>query len=113
MLDKYYTEIMKIQFREFKRLSKAHEKALERLMQMNEPDSMQSHTTQRYWKTHNQIEQCEKEMRVIIEELNELEKRFHWLDNLHQERFHFLTKDAELFQKIIGLMNVYKQEELK
>ena len=108
MLDKYYTEIMKIQLREFKRLSKAHDKATERLMQMNEPDSMQSHTTQRYWQTHNQIEQCEKEMRVIIEELNELEKRFHWRSRLHQERFHFLTKDAELFQKIITLMNIYK-----
>ena len=108
MLSKYYTDIMKIQLREFKRLSKAHDKALERLMQMNEPDSMQSHTTQRYWQTHNTIEQSEKEMRTIIEELNELEKRFHWLDNLHQERFHFLTKDKELFQKITGLMNIYK-----
>ena len=108
MLNKYYTEIMKIQLREFKRLSKAHEKALERLMQMNEPDNMQSHTSQRYWQTHNKIEQSEKEMRVIIEELNELEKRFHWLDNLHQERFHFITKDEELFQNITTLMNVYK-----
>lgn len=108
MLDKYYTEIMKVQLREFKRLSKAHKKALERLMQMNEPDNMQSHTTQRYWQTVNKIEQSEKEMRIIIEELNELEKRFHWLDNLHQERFHFLTKDEELFKKITGLMNVYK-----
>lgn len=108
MLNKYYTEIMKIQLREFKRLSKAHDKALERLMQMNEPDSMQSHTTQRYWQTHNTIEQCEKEMRVIIEELNELEKRFHWLDNLHQERFLFITKDDDLLQCIITLMNVYK-----
>lgn len=108
MLAKYYTEIMKIQFREFKRLSKAHDKAMERLMHMNEPDAMQSHTTQRYWQTHNKIEQCEKEMRIIIEELNELEKRFHWLDNLHQERFHFLTKDEELFKRIIGLMDVYK-----
>lgn len=106
MLDKYYTDIMNL--REFKRLSKVHEKALVRLIQMNEPDSMQSHTTQRYWQTHNKIEQCEKEMRIIIEELNELEKRFHWLDNLHQERFHFLTKDIELFQKIIGLMDIYK-----
>ena len=108
MLAKYYTDIMKIQLREFKRLSKAHDKALERLMQMNDPDSMQSHTTQRYWQTHNKIEQCEKEMRVIIEELNELEKRFHWRSRLHQERFHFLTKDDELLQKIITLMNVYK-----
>ena len=108
MLAKYYTEIMKIQLREFKRLSKAHDRATKRLMQMNEPDSMQSHTTQRYWQTHNQIEQCEKEMRTIIEELNELENRFHWLDNLHQERFHFLTKDADLLQKITGLMDIYK-----
>ena len=108
MLDKYYTEIMKIQLREFKRLSKAHDNAMKRLIQMNEPDAMQSHTTQRYWQTHNKIEQCEKEMRIIIEELNELEKRFHWLDNLHQERFHFLTKDEELFQKIIKLMDINK-----
>lgn len=108
MLNKYYTEIMRIQLREFKRLSKTHDKALERLIQMNDPDNMQSHTTQRYWQTHNKIEQCEKEMRIIIEELNELEKRFHWLDNLHQERFHFLTKDAELFNKIIKLMDIYK-----
>ena len=108
MLAKYYTDIMKIQLREFKRLSKAHDKAMKRLIQMNEPDSMQSHTTQRYWQTHNQIEKCEKEMRIIIEELNELETRFHWLDNLHQERFHFLTKDEELFKKITGLMNIYK-----
>lgn len=108
MLDKYYTDIMRIQVREFKRLSKAHDSAMNQLMRMNEPDSMQSHTTQRYWQTHNKIEQCEKEMRTIIEELNELEKSFHWLDNLHQERFHFLTKDADLFQKIIGLMDIYK-----
>lgn len=108
MLSKYYTEIMKIQLREFKRLSKVHDNAIKRLIQMNEPDNMQSHTTQRYWQTHNTIEQCEKEMRTIIEELNELENRFHWLDNLHQERFHFLTKDDELLQCIVTLMNVYK-----
>lgn len=108
MLAKYYTEIMKIQLREFKRLSKAKDRAIKRLMQMNEPDSMQSHTTQRYWQTHNKIEQCEKEMRTIIEELNELEKRFHWLDNLHQERFHFLTEDVDLLQRIITLMDIYK-----
>ena len=47
-------------------------------------------------------------MLIIIEELNELEKRFHWLDNLHQERFHFLTKDDEILQKIIVLMDIYK-----
>jgi len=108
MLNKYYTDIMKIQLREFKRLSKAHDKAINRMMEMNEPDNMQSHTSQLYWRTHNQIEQCEKEMRVIIEELNELETRFHWLDNLHQDRFHFLTKDEDLLQRIITLMNVYK-----
>lgn len=108
MLAKYYTDIMKIQLREFKRLSKSHDKAMNRLIQMNQPDNMQSHTTQRYWQTHNKIEQCEKEMRVIIEELNELENRFHWRSNLHQERFHFLTKDGDLLQKIILLMDIYK-----
>lgn len=108
MLDKYYPEIMKIQLREFKQLSKSHEKALNNLMKMNDPNNMQSHTTQRYWQTHNKIEQCEKEMRTIIEELNELEKRFQWLNMLHQERFHFLTKDAELFQRIVTLMDIYK-----
>lgn len=113
MLAKYYTEIMKIQLREFKRLSKAHDRAIDQLMRMNEPDNMQSHITQRYWQTHNKIEQSEKEMRTIIEELNELEKRFHWLNMLHQERFHFLTEDAQLFQRIVTLMNIYKQEEKK
>lgn len=108
MLAKYYPAIMKIQLREFKRLSKTHEKALERLMQMNQPDAMESHTTQRYWQTHNKIEQCEKEMRTIIEELNELQDKFHWLNMLHQERFHFLTKDPQLFQRIVTLMNIYK-----
>jgi len=108
VLYKHYTEIMKIQLREFKRLSKSHDSAINQLMKMNEPDAMQSHTTQRYWQTHNKIEQSEREMRIIIEELNELEKRFHCLDNLHQERFHFLTKDSELFQKIITLMDIYK-----
>lgn len=107
MLSKYYTEIMKIQLREFTRLSKSNDRATERLMKMNKPDSMQSHTTQQYWQTHNKIEQCEKEMRTIIEELNELEKRFHWLGNLHQERFHFLTKDEEIFHKIVKLMEIY------
>lgn len=108
MLAKYYVDIMKIQLREFKRLSKAHEKAMKRLMEMNNPNNMQ-----RYWQTHNKIEQCEKEMRVIIEELNELNKRFHWLNLLHQERFHFLTKDAQLFQRIVTLMDIYKKEETK
>lgn len=108
MLAKYYTDIMKIQLREFKRLSKAHDKALTKMFEMNDPNNMQSHTTQRYWQTHNKIEQSEKEMRIIIEELSELEKRFHWLDNLHQERFHFLTKDGDLLQKIITLMDIYK-----
>lgn len=108
MLAKYYTEIMKIQLREFKRLSKYHDKYVSKMMRMNEPDNMQNHTTQRYWQTLNKIEQCEKEMRTIIEELNELEKHFHWLDNLHQDRFHFLTKDADLFKKIVTLMNIYK-----
>lgn len=108
MLNKYYPEIMKIQLREFKRLSKAHKEALERLMQMNQTDAMESHTTQRYWQTHNKIEQCEKEMRTIIEELNELQDKFHWLNMLHQDRFHFLTNDAQLFQRIVTLMNIYK-----
>lgn len=108
MLEKYYTDIMKVQLREFKRLSKSHDKAMKRLIQMNQPDNMQNHTTQRYWQTHNKIEQCEKEIRVIIEELNELENRFHWRSSLHQERFHFLTKDGDLLQKIILLMDIYK-----
>lgn len=108
MLAKYYVEIMKLQLREFKRLSKAHEKALNNLMKMNEPDNMQSHTTQRYWQTHNIIELCEKEMRIIIEELNELNDRFHWSNMLHQKRFDFLTKDSQLFQRIITLMDIYK-----
>lgn len=108
MLSKYYTEIMKIQLREFKRLSKSHDTAIDQLMRMNEPDNMQSHTTQRYWQTHNKIEQSEKEMRIIIKELNELNNRFHWRDHLHQERFHFLTKDGDLLQKIIVLMDIYK-----
>lgn len=108
MLAKYYTEIMKVQLREFKRLSKSHDNAVSKMVEMNDPNNMQSHTTQRYWQTHNKIEQCEKEMRVIIEELNELEKRFHWRANLHQERFHFLTKDGDLLQKIIVLMDIYK-----
>ena len=108
MLAKYYTEIMKIQLRELKRLSKIHDNAIKRLIQMNEPDSMESHTAQRYWQTHNKIEQCEKEIRTIIEELNDLEKLFHWRSNLHQERFHFLTKDEDLFHKITGLMDIYK-----
>lgn len=108
MLAKYYVDIMKIQLREFKRLSKAHEKTLARMMEMNQPDAMQSHTTQRYWQTHNKIEQCEKEMCTIIEELNELNDRFHWLNMLHQERFHFMSKDTELLQRIITLMDIYK-----
>lgn len=107
MLAKYYVDIMKLQIREFKRLSKSHEKALKRLMELNDPDNMQSHTTQRYWQTHNQIELCEKEMRTIILELKELEERFHWTHNLHQERFHFMSKDAELLQRIITLMQIY------
>lgn len=111
MLAKYYTEIMKIQLREFKRLSKAHDNAMKRLIQMNNPDNMSSHTTQRYWQTHNKIEQCEKEMRTIIEELSELENRFHWIDNLHQERFHFLTKDTQLFQRIVTLMDIQRTGE--
>ena len=108
MLNKYYTEIMKIQLREFKRLSKARDTATERLMMMNEPDNMQSHTTQRYWQTHNKIEQCEKEMRTIIEELNELNERFHWLDNLHQERFNFITKDSALLERLKFLMDYFR-----
>lgn len=108
MLAKYYTEIMKVQLREFKRLSKSHDKYVSKMMEMNEPDNMQSHTTQQYWQTLNKIEQSEKEMRVIIEELNELNNRFHWLDHLHQERFHFLTKDEELLQKIIKLMDIQR-----
>lgn len=108
MLDKYYTDIMKIQLREFKRLSNAHAKAIGQLMSMNQRDNMQSHTTQRYWQTHNKIEQCEKEIRTIILELNELNERFHWKNHLHQERFNFLTKDGDMLQLIITLMEVYK-----
>lgn len=108
MLNKYYTAIMKIQLREFKRLSKSHEKALEKLMSMNEIDNYHAHNTQNYWQTVNKIEQCEKEMRTIIEELNELQDKFHWKNYLHQERFNFLTKDAELLQRIIVLMDIYK-----
>lgn len=108
MLSKYYTDIMKIQLREFKRLSKAHDRAIDQMMKMNEPDNMHNHTTQRYWQTHNKIEQSEKEMRIIIKELNELNERFHWRDHLHQERFQFLTKDEELFQRIVKLMYLYR-----
>lgn len=108
MLEKYYTDIMKVQLREFKRLSKSHDKAVTKMFEMNERDNMANHKTQNYWQTHNKIEQCEKEMRTIIGELNELEKRFHWRSNLHQERFHFLTKDGDLLQKIILLMDIYK-----
>lgn len=108
MLSKYYTEIMKIQLRESLELSKSHDKYVSKLMEMNEPGNMSNHNTQRYWQTHNKIEQSEKEMRIIIKELNELNERFHWLDHLHQERFHFLTKDEELLQRIVTLMRIYK-----
>ena len=53
MLNKYYTAIMQIQIREFKKLSNSYDKALDRLMQMNNPEVMESHTTQRYWQTVN------------------------------------------------------------
>ena len=78
------------------------------MMKLNEPGNMSNHGTQNYWQTLNKIEQSEKEMRIIIKELNDLNERFRWRDHLHQERFHFLTKDAELFQRIVTLMNVYK-----
>ena len=108
MLSKYYTEIMKIQLREFKRLSKAYDKAVSKMMEMSERDNMTNRNTQNYWQTLNKIEQSEKEIRIIIEELNELENRFHWRDHLHQERFQFLTKDEELLQKIIKLMDIQR-----
>lgn len=107
MLAKYYTEIMKVQLRESLELSKSYDKAVSKMMEMSERDNMANRNTQKYWQTLNRIEQCEKEMRTIIEELNELEKRFHWLDYLHQERFHFLTKDEEVFQRIVTLMDIY------
>lgn len=77
-------------------------------MAMNKADEMASHTTQKYWQTHNKIEQCEKEMRVIIEELNELDNLYKWRSNLHQERFNFITKEPELLENIITLMDIYK-----
>lgn len=90
ILDRHYTLILKDNFRKIKQLSNKLDKATSRLMEMNDPTEMTSHTTQKYWKTVRDVEFYEKELNKLMDETDTLILMYDVKNKLHQERFNFI-----------------------
>lgn len=90
ILDRHYTLILKDNFKKIKQLQGKLRKATTRLMEMNDPQAMESHTTQRYWKTVRDVEFYEKELNKIQDETDTLMIMYDVKNKLHQERFNFI-----------------------
>lgn len=90
ILDRHYTLILNDNFRKIRQLQNKLSKAITRLMEMNDPEAMESHTTQRYWKTVRDVEFYEAELKKLIDETNLIMIMYDVRNNLHQERFNFI-----------------------
>lgn len=90
LLDNHYPVVLKYLVSELKKADKKRDNATKKLMDMNERENMQSHTTQRYWKTSANVEFYEKEVRKLVSEINSIIDIYDIKNKIHQERFYFI-----------------------
>lgn len=90
LLDKHYSVVLKYLVSELKKADKKRDKATKKLMEMNDNNNMQSHTTQRYWKQVANVEFYENEVRKLVSEVNSIIDIYDIKNKMHQERFYFI-----------------------
>lgn len=90
LLDKHYLVVLKYLVSELKKADKKRDSATKKLMEMNDKENMQSHTTQRYWKTSANVEFYEKEVRNLVSEIKTIMMIYDIENKMHQERFYFI-----------------------
>nr|DAF38691.1 MAG TPA: Protein of unknown function (DUF1140) [Caudoviricetes sp.] len=98
LLDKHYLVVLKYLVSELKKVDKKRDNATKKLMEMNERENMQSHTTQRYWKTVANIEFYEKEVRNLVSEVNSIIDIYDIKNKMHQDRFYFIKSVDKLLK---------------
>ena len=99
LLDNHYPVLLKYLVSELKKADKKRDNATKKLMDMNERENMQSHTTQRYWKTVANVEFYEKEVRKLVSEINSIIDIYDIKNKMHQERFYFIKSVEKLLNK--------------
>lgn len=98
LLDKHYLVVLKYLVSELKKADKKRDSATKKLMEMNDKENMQSHTTQRYWKTSANVEFYEKEVRNLVSEVNLIIDIYDIKNKMHQERFYFIKSVDKLLK---------------
>lgn len=90
LLDNHYPVVLKYLVSELKKADKKRDKATKKLIEMNDKENMQSHTTQRYWKTSANVEFYENEVRKLVSEIKTIMMIYDIENKMHQERFYFI-----------------------
>lgn len=90
LLDNHYPVVLKYLVSELKKADKKRDKATNKLLEMNDKENMQSHTTQRYWKTSANVEFYENEVRKLVSEIKTIMMIYDIENKMHQERFYFI-----------------------
>lgn len=98
LLDKHYLVVLKYLVSELKKADKKRDSATKKLMDMSDRENMQSHTTQRYWKTVANVEFYEKEVRNLVSEVNSIIDIYDIKNKMHQERFYFIKSVDKLLK---------------
>lgn len=99
LLDKHYSVVLKYLVTELKKVDKKRDNATKKLMEMNDKEHMQSHTTQRYWKQVSNVEFYENEVRKLISEVNSIIDIYDIKNKMHQERFYFIKTVDKLLNR--------------
>jgi hypothetical protein len=90
LLDNHYPVVLKYLVSELKKADKKRDKTTKKLIEMNDKENMQSHTTQRYWKTSANVEFYENEVRKMVSEIKTIMMIYDIENKMHQERFYFI-----------------------
>jgi len=90
LLDKHYLVVLKYLVSELKKTDKKRDNATKKLMDMNDKENMQSHTTQRYWKAVGKVEFNENEVRKLVSEIKTIIDIYDIENKMHQEGFYFI-----------------------
>lgn len=96
LLDKHYPVVLKYLVSELKKADKKRDNATKKLMEMNDKENMQSHTTQRYWKQVSNVEFYENEVRKLVSEVKSIIDIYDIKNKMHQERFYFIKSVDKL-----------------
>lgn len=89
-LDKYYSVVLHHLVKQLKHAERKRLNATNKLIKMNNPQEMESHTTQKYWKTVSNVEFYENEIRKYQREILIIVDLYDIKNKMHQERFSFL-----------------------